>query len=84
MAVHIRLARYGTKKSPFYRIVVTDQRNPRDGRFIENIGTWSPLAKPETFDLDRDRLAYWLGKGAAASPTLSELVKKHPAPAAVP
>jgi small subunit ribosomal protein S16 len=82
MAVHIRLSRHGTKKTPFYRIVVTDQRNPRDGRFIENIGTWNPVAKPETLLIDRDRLSYWLGKGAAASPTLTELVKKHPAPVA--
>jgi small subunit ribosomal protein S16 len=75
MAVHIRLARYGTKKVPFYRIVVTDHRNPRDGRHIENIGVFDPAGP---FQIDRSRLDYWQGKGAVASDTLSRLLKKNP------
>jgi small subunit ribosomal protein S16 len=80
MAVHIRLSRHGTTKSPFYRIVVTDHRSRRDGRFIENIGTFNPVSKPEeTLVLDRERLAYWQSKGALPSHTLARLLKKHPA-----
>lgn len=78
MAVHIRLSRHGMKKSPFYRIVVTDHRNPRDGRFIENIGVFDPKGR---FELDRARLDYWTGKGALPSATLDKLIKKNPAPA---
>jgi small subunit ribosomal protein S16 len=80
--VTIRLARHGANKSPFYRIVVTDHRNPRDGRFIERIGTYDPRKKPVRFDLDRDRLAYWKGRGARPSDTVARLLKRHPAPAA--
>lgn len=79
MAVHIRLSRHGTKKSPFYRIVVADHRSPRDGRFIENIGTFHPAG---TLNVDRGRLEYWRGQGATASDTLTRLLKKQPAPAA--
>ncbi len=79
MAVHIRLSRHGTKKAPFYRIVVTDHRAPRDGRFIENIGVFHPAGK---FEIDHSRLDYWRGKGAQASDTLGRLLKKNPAPAA--
>lgn len=82
MAVHIRLSRAGAKKAPFYRIVVTDQRSPRDGRFIEKLGTFDPLR--EAVQLDRERLAYWQGVGAQATHTLARLLKKHPAPAAAP
>jgi small subunit ribosomal protein S16 len=78
MAVHIRLSRHGTKKAPFYRIVVADQRDPRDGRFIENIGVFDPVGK---FEIDRVRLSYWQSKGAQASATLGKLLKKNPAPA---
>ena len=78
MAVHIRLSRHGTKKAPFYRIVVADQRDPRDGRFIENIGVFDPVGK---FEIDRARLSYWQGQGAQASATLGKLLKKNPAPA---
>jgi small subunit ribosomal protein S16 len=78
MAVHIRLARYGTKKVPFYRIVVTDHRNPRDGRHIENIGVFDPAG---AFNIDRTRLDYWTGKGALPSATLFRLLKKNPAQA---
>jgi small subunit ribosomal protein S16 len=81
MAVHIRLARHGAKKSPFYRIVVTDHRSPRDGRFIENIGVFNPT-EPNKFEIDRERLQYWKARGAQASATLEQLLKKSPAPTA--
>jgi small subunit ribosomal protein S16 len=76
MAVQIRLSRHGTKKAPFYRIVVTDRRNPRDGRFIELIGTFDPNVE-NAFKLDQQRFAHWTGRGAKASPTLEKLVKQH-------
>jgi small subunit ribosomal protein S16 len=76
MAVHIRLSRHGTKKAPFYRIVVADHRSPRDGRFIENIGVFDPAGK---FQIDRARLEHWTGKGATPSHTLGRLLKKNPA-----
>ena len=86
MAVHIRLARCGTKKKPFYRVVVTDQRSPRGGRFLENIGTFDPLVqaratatdeqKAKALSLDHARLAYWQSKGAQPSETLGKLLKR--------
>jgi len=79
MAVHIRLARHGTKKAPYYRIVVTDSRSPRDGRFIENLGTFDPNA--DALSVDRDRFAYWRGRGAQASHTVERLLRQ---PAASP
>ena len=82
MAVHIRLSRHGTKKSPFYRIVVADQRHPRDGRFIENIGTFDPGSV--ALNVDRERLEYWRSRGARPSHTLDRLLKRHPAPAPAP
>ena len=81
MAVSIRLARHGSKKVPFYRVVVTDERNPRDGRFIENIGTFDPSSPEVALKIDRQRLEYWQGQGAQASHTLERLLKKSPAPA---
>jgi len=81
MAVHIRLARHGSKKTPFYRIVVTDQRNPRDGRFIENVGVYDPASDPAKLELDRERLEYWQKQGARTSHTVERLLKKNPAPA---
>jgi small subunit ribosomal protein S16 len=65
--VRIRLRRMGAKKSPYYRIVVTDKRSPRDGRFIEAIGTYDPNTKPETVTLEMERAAHWLANGAQAS-----------------
>jgi small subunit ribosomal protein S16 len=79
MAVHIRLARHGSKKTPFYRIVVTDQRNARDGRFIENLGTFNPGAGDGILEVNRDRLEYWQKQGAQPSHTLERLLKKNPA-----
>jgi small subunit ribosomal protein S16 len=78
MAVHIRLARYGSKKRAFYRVVVTDQRNSRDGRFIEKLGTFDPNKGEAALDLDRARLEYWTGQGAQPSHTLDRLLKQHP------
>ena len=77
MAVHIRLARQGTKKRPFYRVVVTDQRSPRGGRFLENIGTFDPQKemKDGPLKIDQERLAYWRGTGALPSETLARLLK---------
>ena len=65
--VRIRLRRMGAKKSPYYRIVVTDKRSPRDGRFIEAIGTYDPNTQPETVNLDIERATHWLRNGAQAS-----------------
>ena len=76
--VVIRLARGGSKKRPFFNIVATDSRNRRDGRFIERVGFYNPLAsdKEEGLRLVQDRLAYWQGVGAQLSPTVARLVKQ--------
>lgn len=79
MAVHIRLARHGSKKSPFYRIVVTDCRNPRDGRFLENLGTYNPVVEPKLFKLERARYDHWTALGALPSATVAKLLKNFPA-----
>jgi small subunit ribosomal protein S16 len=79
MAVHIRLARHGTKKAPFYRIVVADQRDARDGRFIEHIGLYDPREGKGRLNLDRTRLSYWTERGAQASLTVKKLLKSMPA-----
>jgi small subunit ribosomal protein S16 len=81
MAVHIRLARHGAKKAAFYRIVVTDQRNPRDGRFIESLGTYDPLKEPVALVLNRERLEHWRQRGALPSATVDRLLKRSGAPA---
>ncbi len=83
MAVHIRLARAGAKKRPFYRIVVTDHRSPRGGRFLENIGTYDPAKDPGQFIIDRARFEYWAGHGATASETVDRLIKTAAAAAKV-
>ena len=74
MAVHIRLARAGTKKTPFYRIVVADQRSPRGGRFIERLGTWDP--RRTEIRLNSARANLWISKGAQPSHTVSLLLKR--------
>ncbi len=74
MAVHIRLARHGSKKRPFYRVVVTDQRNSRDGRFIEKVGTFDPNQQGG-LTLDAQRIVYWKGQGAQTSDTVERLLK---------
>ena len=76
MSVSIRMARQGSKKKPFYRIVATDRRSPRDGRFIEQIGYYDPR-KPE-FQLDRAKYERWVKSGARPSETVSTLVKANP------
>ena len=73
MAVHIRLARAGTTKTPFYRIVVADQRSPRGGRFIERVGTYDPR-RPE-IRVDAARIKHWLSKGAQPSDTVVRLFR---------
>jgi small subunit ribosomal protein S16 len=84
--VKIRFARFGSKRRPFYHIVVTDSENPRDGRFLEDIGTYDP-GKPMTQAVvKRDRLTHWIGLGAQLSESLSKVIReqaKAPAPAAV-
>ena len=77
MAVHIRLARAGAKKRPFYRIVVADHRRARGGKFLENIGTYDPNVEPVRFLVDGERLAYWRSKGAQPSATVDQLVKRQ-------
>lgn len=73
--VKIRLARYGRKKRPFYRIVVTDSRKRRDSGWIESIGYYNPLTEPKTVKIDMDRLNYWLGVGAKMSERVGKLKK---------
>jgi small subunit ribosomal protein S16 len=75
--VKIRLARGGVKKRPFYQIVVTDSRNARNGRFIERVGFFNPLAtgKAESMSLEQDRISYWIGQGATVSKRVSTLMK---------
>lgn len=75
MAVHLRLARQGAKKSPFYRVVATDHHAPRDGRFIEHIGVYDPTRQPAQIRFDEARLQHWLSVGAQPSQTVKELIK---------
>jgi small subunit ribosomal protein S16 len=77
MAVHLRLSRQGAKKAPFYRVVVTDSRSPRDGRFLEHIGTYDPTREPVEVRFDEARLDHWLTRGAVPSATVGELIKRH-------
>ncbi|UOF89232.1 30S ribosomal protein S16 [Fodinisporobacter ferrooxydans] len=76
MAVKIRLKRMGQKKAPFYRVVVADSRSPRDGRFIEEIGTYNPVTQPAQININEDRALYWLQTGAQASDTVRNLFSK--------
>lgn len=73
--VRIRLRRMGAKKKPFYRIVVADQHSPRDGRFIEIIGTYDPLPNPAKVELKEERVRYWLGVGAQPSDSVARLLQ---------
>ncbi|MBO7288846.1 MAG: 30S ribosomal protein S16 [Clostridia bacterium] len=73
--VKIRLKRMGAKKTPFYRIVVADSRYPRDGRFIDQIGTYNPLTEPSTINVDSEKALKWLGQGAQPTDTVKELLK---------
>ena len=76
MAVKIRLARHGAKKRPFYRIVVADSESPRDGRYLENVGTYNPLKDPVEVTLKSDRIDYWIQQGATPTDTVKSLLKK--------
>jgi len=76
MAVAIRLRREGNRNRPFYRIAVADKRSPRDGRFIELIGTYDPRVKGDNWSIDLDRASYWLGVGAQPSETVNSIIKK--------
>jgi len=76
MSVTIRMSRHGAKKKPFYRIVVSDRRFPRDGRYIEQVGTFDPRAVAGGVKLDQEKIDSWIKKGARPSQTVSELIKK--------
>lgn len=78
----IRMRRVGSKKRPFFRIVVTEHTSPRDGSFNEVLGTYNPRTNPETLTLDRERIAYWMSKGARPSDSVRTLISRAPAPAA--
>jgi small subunit ribosomal protein S16 len=85
MAVKIRMKRVGAKNAPVFRIVVADGRSPRDGKFIEELGTYQPLKKGDNVTLDLERAKYWLSKGAQPSETVASFIKKaNKAAAAVP
>jgi small subunit ribosomal protein S16 len=77
MAVVIRMKRAGAKKRPFFRVVVTDSRNPRDGRYIEQLGYYDPLTDPATFKIDADRFSAWIQRGALPSESVGVMVSKH-------
>ena len=74
--VKIRLRRVGAKKAPFYRVVVADSHFARDGRFIEEIGTYDPLSEPATIKIDMERAKYWIANGAQPTETVRGLLKK--------
>jgi small subunit ribosomal protein S16 len=76
MAVILRLARRGAKKSPFYHVVATDSRNPRDGKFNEEVGTYDPNYDPARINLKADRVDHWLKMGAKPSPVVARLIKQ--------
>jgi small subunit ribosomal protein S16 len=73
LSVKIRLTRVGKKKQPYYRIVVADSRSPRDGKFIENIGTYDPKTNPSSINLDKEKAIEWLKKGAEPSDTVEKI-----------
>lgn len=77
MSVKIRLKRMGSKKRPFYRIVVADSRSPRDGRFIETVGTYNPLVEENQVTLKEDRVLAWLADGAQPSDTVRNILSKE-------
>ncbi|ABF88726.1 MULTISPECIES: 30S ribosomal protein S16 [Myxococcus] len=85
MAVVLRLARAGVKKKPYYHVVATDSRNPRDGKFIEAVGAYDPNQEPPKVEFNEERLNYWLKTGATPSETVADLIKvagkAKPAPA---
>jgi len=76
MAVVLRLSRAGTHKAPFYHVVATDSRKPRDGRYLEDVGLYDPTRTPIRLELKAERVDYWLKAGARPSPTVAMLIKK--------
>ena len=80
----IRLSRFGKKKHPFYRVVVTEKTRPRNGRFVEIVGTYDPQKKPALVQMDKERVDYWLSKGAQPSDTVRSLLRKPKAAQASP
>ncbi len=80
----IRLSRFGKKKHPFYRVVVTEKTRPRNGRFVEIVGTYDPQKKPALVEVDNERVQYWLSKGAQPSDTVRTLLRKPKAAPAQP
>jgi small subunit ribosomal protein S16 len=77
MSVRIRLSRHGAKKKPFYRVVVCDQRFPRDGRYIEQVGTYDPNATTGAIKLNQEKIASWIKRGAKPTQTVSELIAQQ-------
>ncbi len=77
MAVSIRLQRFGAKKRPYYRIVAADSRNKRDGRFLEQVGTYNPMLQPAALKFDSERLEHWLAVGAQPSDTVASLIRRY-------
>ena len=84
MSVKIRMKRVGTKNTPAFRIVVADGRSPRDGKFIEEIGTYQPLKKENNYTINLERANYWLSQGAQPSDTVASFIKKAGKAAAAP
>jgi small subunit ribosomal protein S16 len=77
MSVRVRLTRVGSNKNPIWRVVVADQRSPRDGRFIETIGHYNPQTNPSTIVIDEERFRHWVSRGAQPTNTVKQLVKAH-------
>jgi small subunit ribosomal protein S16 len=77
MSVRVRLTRVGSKKNAIWRVVVADQRSPRDGRFIETIGHYNPQTEPSTIVIDEERLKHWIERGAQPSGAVKQLAKAH-------
>ena len=75
--VKLRLKRMGKKKAPYYRVIVADSRSPRDGRFIEEIGTYNPLVEPSEFKVDAEKAKKWIANGAQPTDTVKALLKKN-------
>ncbi len=84
MAVVLRLSRAGTHKAPFYHVVATDSRKPRDGRYLEDVGVYDPTQKPERIELKVERIEHWIKMGAKPSPTVAMVLKRAKKLAAAP
>ena len=77
MAVKIRLTRKGTKKKPFYRLVAADSEAPRDGKFLDILGSYNPMTDPADIKLNKEKISHWLGKGASATESVKAILKKE-------